>query len=256
MQSEGKIYVVGNWKMNPVTLDGARALFDEVENEVYKQKSDRVDVAVCMPYLFLSDFDSDGKVRLGAQDLFWEKEGAFTGEISGDMLRKIGVRYSIVGHSERRRYLGESDRMVNMKLGACLEAGLRPILCVGETMEERKSGDTGDAISLQLERALEGIPEEALSGKMIVAYEPVWAIGSGMTPSTDDVMSVGLLIRKVISKVYGSRELSDITPILYGGSVNSGNCFDLLDKTGLNGFLVGTASLDAREFLGIIKKFI
>lgn len=256
MQSEGKIYVVGNWKMNPVTLDDAQALFDEVENEIYKQKSGRVETVVCMPYIFLSDFDSDGKVRLGAQDLFWEQEGAYTGEISGDMLRKVGVRFSIVGHSERRRYLSESDRMVNMKLGACLTAGLMPILCVGETMDERKSGDTGDAVALQLERALEGIPEEALADKLIVAYEPVWAIGSGMTPSTDDVMSVGLLIRKVISKVYGNRELSDNTPILYGGSVNSRNCFDLLDKTGLNGFLVGSASLDAQEFLGIIKRFI
>lgn len=251
-----KIYIVGNWKMNPVSLDDAETMFDEMENDVYKMQGDNIEVVVCMPYVFISDFDSDGKIKLGAQNIFWEKQGAYTGEISSEMLRKIGVKYAIIGHSERRKYLGETDEMVNLKMKACLAGGLKPILCVGETLEERKRGDAGEIIIGQVERALAGISESDLRGKLLIAYEPVWAVGAGMTPSTDDVMSVGLLIKKVISKFYGSRELAENTPVLYGGSVSSQNCFDLVDKTGLRGLLVGGASLEAREFVGIIKKFV
>jgi triosephosphate isomerase len=242
--------------MNPLSLDDARTLFDEMENDVYKLRSAAVEAVVCMPYLFLSDFDCEGRIKLGAQDLFWEKQGEYTGEISADMLRKVGVKYSLLGHSERRRHLGETDKMVNLKLRACLAGGLRPIVCVGETLEERKSGEAGDAIAFQLERALENIAAKELTGRLLVAYEPVWAVGSDMTPSTDDVMSAGLLIRKVLSKTYGDRGLADRTPVLYGGSVSRANCFDLVDKTGLNGLLVGRASLDPREFLAIIRRFL
>ena len=250
-----KIYIVGNWKMNPQSLDDAEMVFDEMKNDVYKMKSDSVEAVICMPYIFLSDFDSDGKIKLGAQNLFWESRGAYTGEISGEMLAKVGVKYVIIGHSERRQYLGETDEMVNLKMQACLAAGLRPILCVGETLEERKKGDAGEVIIGQLERALREIPDSVVRGKLLIAYEPVWAIGSGTIPSTDDVMSIGLLIKKIISKMYG-REIVESTPILYGGSVTSQNCFDLVDKTGLRGLLIGGASLEAREFVGIVREFV
>lgn len=247
--------------MNPLDIGDAEVIFDEIENDVYKINSDGVEVVVCIPYLFLSEFDSEGKVRLGAQNLFWEKQGTYTGEISGDMLRKAGAKYSIIGHSERRIYLGETDEMVNLKVQACLASNLRPILCIGESLEQREKGDTGEVIVEQIEKALQNITEEEISDKLLIAYEPIWAIssgvvGSGVTPSTDEIMSVGLLIRKVLGKIYGSREIADNIPILYGGSVCSANCFDLVDKTGMNGLLVGGASLKPSEFVGIVKKFV
>jgi triosephosphate isomerase len=241
--------------MNPVTAEDAETIFDEMENDVYKMKSGKVEVVVCMPYLFLSEFDSDGKIKLGAQNVFWEKEGAYTGEISAPMLRKVGAKYVIVGHSERRKFLNETDEMVNLKIKATLAGGLRPILCVGESLEEKKKGDTGEVIVGQLEKALEEISEEEISGKLLVAYEPIWAIGSGVTPSIDEIMSTGLLIKKVLAKIYGNREIADNIPILYGGSVNLQNSFDFVDKTCLNGLLIGSVSLKASEFVGIIKGF-
>ncbi len=249
-----KIYIVGNWKMNPPSLDDAQTLFDEVENDAYRLEGGEAETVVCMPYIFLSDFDPDGKVRLGAQDVFWESRGAYTGEISVEMLRRLGVRYVIVGHSERRKFLGETDEMVNLKLNASLAGGLRPILCIGETLEERRRGDAGDVIIGQLEKAFKDIPAGSAGGKLLIAYEPVWAIGSGLTPGVDDLMSVELLIKKIINKTYG-REIAEMTPILYGGSVTSDNCFDMVDKTGMRGLLVGGASLQAREFMEIVRKF-
>ena len=240
--------------MNPPSLRDARALFDEIENDAYEMRSDKVEAVICMPYIFLSDFDSEGKVRLGAQDVFWESRGAYTGEISAEMLRRLGVGYAIVGHSERRKFLGETDEMANSKVAACLAEGMRPILCIGETLEERRRGDAGDVIIRQLEKALGGISDSSARGKLLVAYEPVWAIGSGLTPSMDDLMSVGLLVKKIISRACG-REIAETTPILYGGSVTSDNCFDLVDKTGMRGLLVGGASLNAREFAAIARRF-
>lgn len=259
MNSEpNKIYVVGNWKMNPISLDDAETIFDEVENDVYKLSGERVEVVVCPPCLFLSEFDSEGKVKLGAQNLFWESCGTYTGELSAEMLRKVGAKYVIVGHSERRNFLAETDEMVNRKLQAALLGKLRPILCVGETREERQRGDTGEVIVREIEQALAGVAAEEVAGKLLIAYEPIWAISSGGTlvapPSADEVMSTGLLIRKVLAKLYG-REIAERTPVLYGGSVCAANCFDLVDKTGMDGLLVGSASLRPAEFMGIIKTF-
>lgn len=241
--------------MNPVSLDDAETIFDEIENDIYKLSGDKVEVVVCPPSLFLSEFDSEGKVKLGAQNVFWESQGAFTGELSPDMLRRVGARYAIVGHSERRNFLQETDEMTNLKIIACLEGKLRPILCVGETLEERRRGDTGEVIIRQIEKALSNVPEDLATDKLIIAYEPVWAIGSGLTPSCDEIMSVGLLIKKTLAKIYRSREIADMVPILYGGSVNRENAFDFVDKTGLDGLLIGGASLRPGEFIGIIKGF-
>jgi triosephosphate isomerase len=252
---KNKVYVVGNWKMNPVSEDDADTLFDEIENDVYKLSSDRVEVVACPPYLFLSEFDAEGRVKLGAQDLFWESRGAFTGEISADMLRRVGVKYALVGHSERRYYLGENDEMVNLKLAAALAGNLRPILCVGETLEEKQRGEADKIIVGQLDGALNGISAAMIHGKLLIAYEPVWAVGTGLTPTTDEVMSTGLLIKKVLSRIYGSREIAEDTPLLYGGSVDAQNCLELVEKTGFQGLLVGGASLRASEFMGIVKSF-
>lgn len=255
---KNKIYIVGNWKMNPASQDDAEMMFDQIENEVYKINNDSVEVAVCMPCMFLSEFDPEGKIRLGAQNIFWEKQGAFTGEISAEMLRRAGAKYVIVGHSERRKYLLETDEMVNLKIKACLAESLRPILCVGETAEEKEKGDAGEVIVRQVEKALMGIPDREIRGKILIAYEPVWAISSGtnpVIPTTDEIMSMGLIIRKALMKLYGSREIVDDTPILYGGSVSCENCFDFVDKTGMKGLLIGSASLRPQEFAGIVRKF-
>ncbi|MDD3191025.1 MAG: triose-phosphate isomerase [Candidatus Pacebacteria bacterium] len=250
-----KTYIIGNWKMNPASEADAEEMFDEVEDEVYKIDDEKVEVVICPPFVFLSNFDSDGKVKLGAQDIFWENSGAFTGEISADMLRRLGVRYAIIGHSERRQYLGETDEMVNLKIKAALAGKVRPILCIGETLEERQRGDTGEIIVNQVEKALTEIPEKDLIGNLVIAYEPIWAIGSGAVPSPDEVMSIGLLIKKILAKIYGNRVAAESVPILYGGSVNRDNAFDLVDKTGLSGLLIGGASLKPREFVEIVRRF-
>lgn len=252
---QNKVYIVGNWKMNPATEDDADTLFDEVENDVYKLTGDAVEVVVCPPCLFLPQFDPEGKVRLGAQNVFWEERGAYTGEVSVEMLRRFGVKYVIVGHSERRCNLGETDEMVNFKVRACLAGRVRPILCVGETLEDRQGGHADEVIVGQLDNALRELSESEIAGKLIIAYEPVWAIGSGAVPTTDEVMGVGLLIKKVLSRIFLSRQIADEVPLLYGGSVNPQNCRDLVEKTGMNGLLVGTASLKAGDFMGIVKEF-
>lgn len=255
---KNKIYIVGNWKMNPASQDDAEAMFDEIENEVYRINNDGMEVVICMPCLFLSEFDPEGKIRLGAQNVFWEKQGAFTGEISAEMLRRAGAKYVIVGHSERRKYLLETDEMANLKIKACLAGSLCPVLCVGETAEEKERGDAGEVIARQVEKALMGISDKEILGKILIAYEPVWAISSGanpVIPTTDEIMSMGLIVRKALMKLYGSHEVVYSIPILYGGSVCCQNCFDFVDKTGMNGLLVGSASLRPQEFAGIVKKF-
>jgi triosephosphate isomerase len=253
--TKDKVYLIGNWKMNPVSLDEAGAIFEEIENGIYEAENRTAEVVICLPSVFLSDFDSEGRIKLGAQNIFWEDKGAFTGEISAKMVKNMGASFVIIGHSERRRYLGETDEMVNRKVKSALQNGLMPILCIGETLEERKRGDIGEVIVGQLEKALEGIGGGEVLGKLLIAYEPVWAIGSGSVPSSDEIMSVDLLIKKVLSKIYGSRTVADSTMILYGGSVDQKNAFNIVSKTGMNGLLIGGASLNAREFLGIIKSF-
>jgi triosephosphate isomerase len=241
--------IVANWKMNPQSLNEAKKLFNSVKNWI-KRNSDilqNVRIIICPPFVYLSNIASSNfqyqtsNISLGAQDLFWEEKGAFTGEISPRMLKNLGVEYVIIGHSERRK-LGETDEMINKKLKAAIRAKLKPILCIGETEKERKLGKTFQVLKNQLKKALKGTSNIKLqTSNLIIAYEPVWAIGTGNPYKPEKAKEVLLFLKKIFK-----------LPILYGGSVNSKIAKDYI-KFGFDGLLVGGASLNAKEFIEIIK---
>ena len=236
-----KPLIVGNWKMNPSTLAEARKLFNSVKKGM--KGINKVETAVCVPFTYLSNFNVKGsKLKLGAQDLFWEESGAFTGEISSKMLKNLGVEYVIVGHSERRIYFKETDKIVNKKIKAVLAAKLTPILCIGETKEERKKGKVKKILKNQLNKSLNQIKSQQLKN-LIVAYEPIWAIGTGVSCGVAEARKVNLFLKKEIKN----------THLLYGGSVNSNNALDYVKGAGFRGLLVGGASLKYQEFIKILK---
>jgi triosephosphate isomerase len=231
-----KPIIVANWKMNPATLTEARQLFNSLAREIKNIKN--ADIVICPPFSYLAALKSEkNDLHLGAQDCYWEEKGAFTGAISAAMLASLGCRYVILGHSERRRYFNETDEMINKKIAAALNKDLKPILCIGETDTERKAGQTFDILEKQLKKNLPEI------NNVIIAYEPVWAIGTGNCCETEKAKEVQQFLWKFIKN----------TPILYGGSVNSQNSGDYIDKSGFNGLLVGGASLDSSEFMKIIN---
>jgi triosephosphate isomerase len=243
-----RILIVANWKCNPTTLKGTKLLFDSVKNGLQNIKN--VEVVICPPFVYLPsllEFLSTWikiQVGLGAQDCFWEDQGAFTGEISPKMLKDLGVKYVIIGHSERRKYLNETDEMISKKIKAALKAKLKPILCIGETEKERKLGKTLQVLKKQLKMGLKNISNiELRTSNFILAYEPVWAIGTGKACQPEDAKKIYLFLRKILKK----------TPILYGGSVNSQNARDYIKIGKFQGLLVGGASLDAQEFVKIVK---
>lgn len=244
--------IVANWKMNPVSFKEADNIIRTIKNGI--KMSESVRVVVCPPYFYIPNIKSGKSFDIGVQNVFWEDSGAFTGEISSKMARGMGAGYAIIGHSERRNYLGETDKMVNLKINSALKNNVMPILCVGESQKERDEDRAGDVIASQIEKGLEGVPSGYLVKDLIIAYEPVWAIGTGNTPTSDEIMSMALLIRKVITKLY-DRKTADNLPILYGGSVDSGNALDFVDKAGMDGLLVGGASLNASEFVRIVNLF-
>jgi len=243
--------IAGNWKMYKTqseASDFVKALQAEVEG--YRE----VDVVVCPTYTCLSTVNGllqDSIIQLGAQDVYWEEEGAYTGQISTAMLRDCGCRYVILGHSERRQYFGETDESVNKKLRKVLETDLIPILCVGETLEERDSGRVSEVVLGQLNRAMDCLTENDLS-RIIIAYEPVWAIGTGRTATPEVAEEVHSMIRQWLGESY-SEVLSSRTRILYGGSVKPGNVVELMAQPDLDGALVGGASLDAQTFAKIVR---
>ena len=190
-------------------------------------------------------------ISLGAQNLHWEAEGAYTGEISAGMLTASGCIYVIIGHSERRQYFGETDETVNKKMRAAIEAGLRPVMCIGETESEREAGDTLSVLDKQVRGGLKGLVAEELT-QLVVAYEPVWAIGTGKTATTEQAQEVHAFIRKLLAEVY-TRDLADATRILYGGSVKPANIAELMAMDDIDGALVGGASLTADSFSKIVK---
>ena len=239
--------IAGNWKMHK-TLTEARELAREIVQGVGRQT--RVEVVLAPPYTALAAVAAElagSKVLLAAQDTFWETKGAYTGAIAPGMLADIGCSYVIVGHSERRQHFGDTDEAVNRKVKAVLAAGMRPIMCVGETLAEREAGRTFAVVENQVLKSLADFPVSERE-RLVVAYEPVWAIGTGKTATPQQAQEVHHLIRDQLSKVLGTTAIR----ILYGGSVTPDNAATLLAEPDINGALVGGASLKAASFLGII----
>ena len=242
--------IAANWKMNNTVsestrfADGFLPLVQDVQE---------VEMVICPPFTSLFPLQeklSPTRVNLGAQDIFWEEKGAFTGEVSPAMLTDVGCSYVIIGHSERRQLMGETDIMVNRKLEAALQCGLKPILCVGETLQERKNNRAREIVKMQLEGALKDI---ALPGaELVIAYEPVWAIGTGVNASTDDAQEMIGFIRDYIAKLY-DRSQADAIRILYGGSVKPDNIEGFMKREDIDGALVGGASLEADTLARIVR---
>jgi triosephosphate isomerase (TIM) len=241
--------VAGNWKMNN-TIEESLVLAGKIKDETAGVSGGRIIVAP--PFTALSSvygIIKNSQVKLAAQNLFFEEKGAYTGEISPAMLKDAGCTYVIIGHSERRKYFHELDENVNLKVKKALEMGLRVIMCVGETDEERTKGITQFVVGIQLKKGLANVPS---LDNIIVAYEPVWAIGTGKTATADQAQEVHAFIRRELTSLYGVS--ADATPILYGGSVTPDNIAELGAMADVDGALVGGASLKAESFVGIIKK--
>ncbi|RKZ00344.1 MAG: triose-phosphate isomerase [Candidatus Hydrothermota bacterium] len=242
--------IAGNWKMNK-TVPEALELIETIK---YELSRDDYKIVVCPPFTALYSVGgavSGTPIALGAQNVFWEDRGAFTGEISPVMLADLGVEFVIVGHSERRRYFGETDEMINRKVRAVLAHKMRPILCVGETLEQREAGKTIDVVTHQLREALKGVSESEAK-RLVIAYEPVWAIGTGRTATPLQAQAAHAFIREELNLMFG-KEVGDQIPILYGGSVKPDNVADLTGMPDVDGALVGGASLKAESFIGIIE---
>ena len=245
-----KRIIVGNWKMNPTTLDEAKRLFKSIKSASEKLKS--VSVIMCPPFVYLSALLNtrvESSVAIGAQDVYFEDQGAFTGEVSATMLKDLGVSYVIVGHSEKRLE-GDTDEKISKKLLSLLEAGLKPILCIGEK-ERNENGSHLDFLKDQIKNSLNNLPKKFI-GKLIVAYEPIWAIGAKEAMSPENIYETSLFIKKVLSDLYGQEEAVSV-PILYGGSVNFRNALEIIEKGQVEGLLVGRESVNAPGFNELLK---
>jgi triosephosphate isomerase (TIM) len=243
--------IAANWKMYK-TPDQTRDFFRDFLPLVAGHTRD--EIVVCPPYIDLADAMEAAKgsnVAIGGQNVHWKEEGAFTGEISAAMLLALGVKHVIVGHSERRQYFGETDDTVNLRLKAALEAGLTPICCVGEVLEEREAGLTDDVLRRQCVRAFHAVSAKK-AAKLVVAYEPVWAIGTGKTASPEIAAEAHAVIRREVTEIFGD-EFAGKLRILYGGSVKPENAATLMAQEEIDGALVGGASLDAKSFAAIVK---
>jgi len=246
-----KYLIAGNWKMNKTTSEAVELAQKLVES--LKDVKDR-DILICPTFTSLYSVHQVIKgtnIKLGAQDVFYENSGAFTGEISPIMLKDVGCEYVIIGHSERRHIIGERDELINKKVKAAINNGLKVILCVGELLEEREAGKTLEVVKIQLEKGLNGVSKEEMKN-VVIAYEPVWAIGTGKTAKPEDAQEVHAYIRELLSKLY-SKEIANETIIQYGGSVKASNIDSLMAMQDIDGALVGGASLVAEEFTRIVK---
>lgn len=248
-----KPFIAGNWKMNN-TISESIELINEIKKGLTESDVECVEVAVCVPATVLSEakkaLDITG-IKLGAQNMHWEENGAYTGEISPLMLNEIGVDYCIIGHSERRQYFNETDETVNKKIKSALSHQIKPILCVGETLEQREMGKEKDIVKDQIINGLEDIPSGDME-KITIAYEPIWAIGTGKTASSEDANNMCGFIRSTIEEKY-SKEISEKIIIQYGGSVKPDNVSEIMSQTDIDGALVGGASLKAEDFIKLIK---
>lgn len=249
-QGNRSIVIAGNWKMNNLRGDTEKLL----EELIPLVQDARCEVVACVPYTSLETAVGAVKgtnISIGAQNCHWEEAGAYTGEISPQMLKELGVTYVITGHSERRQYFGETDETVNKRTRGALDAGLKVIVCVGELLEEREAGITQEVCSIQTKKALSGISEQELEN-IIIAYEPVWAIGTGKTATAEEANQVNGGIRQVVAELYGEAAGAKMI-IQYGGSMNPGNAQELLAQEQIDGGLIGGASLKADDFSAVIQ---
>lgn len=244
-----KPIIAGNWKMHK-TIKEALEFVNEVKDKV---NSDKVEAVICASFTLLKDLKEATKgtnIKIGAQNMHFEEKGAFTGEVSPLMLKEIDMDYVVIGHSERRQYFNETDETVNKKVLKALEVGIDPILCVGETLEQREAGKTKDVCKVQVEKALENVLKDDLA-KVVVAYEPIWAIGTGKTATAEDANDVISYIREVIKGLYG--ELANEVRIQYGGSVKPSNVAEIMGQSDIDGALVGGASLASNDYLDLVN---
>lgn len=245
-----KPIIAGNWKMNMTPREGVElvnALKPLVANAA-------CDVVVCPPFVDLvavGEAIKGSNIRLGAQNMHFAEKGAYTGEISADMLKELGVEYVIIGHSERRQYFAETDETVNKKVTAALEKGLIPIMCVGETLEQREAGVTDTFVSGQVEAGLKGLTAEQVK-KVVIAYEPIWAIGTGKTATKEEANATIGVVRKTVEKLFGT-EAAEAIRIQYGGSMNAKNASELMSMEQIDGGLIGGASLKPEDFAKVVN---
>ena len=245
-----KPIIAGNWKMHK-TINEAKSFVEEIKGSI---KETDVEAVICAPYTILKDLKEVTKgtnIKVGAQNMHFEENGAFTGEISPLMLKELEIDYVIIGHSERRQYFNETDETVNKKVKKALEHSIIPIMCVGESLEQREAGDTKSIVKSQVEKGLEGINHEDIK-KIVVAYEPIWAIGTGKTASSEDANEVIAYIREVIKNV-SSEDISEEIRIQYGGSVKPSNVEEIMNQSDIDGALVGGASLEPKDFIELVN---
>ena len=248
-----KPFVAGNWKMNNDSQTSIE-LVERLASGSVETAGQSVTVAVCPPFVYLQSVAnalSASSIAVGAQDIYFELKGAFTGEISASMLKDVGCLYCLCGHSERRHVIGEPDELINKKVAAAIGGGLLPILCVGELLEEREASQTNDVVTRHVKEGLAGLSAEKLEA-VTIAYEPVWAIGTGLTATPQQAQEVHDFIRKLLGQMYDEKTAEDIR-ILYGGSVKPDNAAELMGQKDIDGVLVGGASLKADDFLAIIQ---
>lgn len=248
-----KVIIAGNWKMNKNAAE-ATSLVNALKPLV--AGIDNCDIVVCPPFTSIDaavKAAAGSNIKVGAQNLHWEDSGAFTGEISASMLKELGVEYVIIGHSERRQYFGETDETVNRRLGAALDAGLKPIVCIGELLAEREGGETEKVLEAQLEGGLVGVSIEQIAG-VVIAYEPVWAIGTGKTATPEMAEETHAYIRKKLISMFGNQ--AEKVRIQYGGSMKADNSATLVAQPNIDGGLIGGASLKAESFAELIKNAI
>ncbi len=242
-----KKIIIANWKMNPQTADEALRF---VQGILAQRLPENIELLIAPPFVYLELLKKNcGKeIKLAAQNISWVERGAYTGEISGLMLKNLGCNYVIIGHSERRYIMGETEEIINLKLKTAFKIGLTVVLAVGE---KEQNDEISKVLSRQIESALEGVNVSEIN-RLIIAYEPVWAIGTGLADTPNHALSAALLIRKIISRLYGSEWAVDM-PVLYGGSVSEENAADFISQKGIDGALVGGASLELQSFIKIIK---
>ncbi|MBM7540103.1 triose-phosphate isomerase [Amphibacillus cookii] len=246
-----KPIIAGNWKMNKVLAD-AEAFVADTKDKVPAQ--DKVDSIVCAPFPYLQALVSKAKgtdLAIAAQNMHFEESGAFTGEVSPAMLKDLGVKYVVLGHSERREYFAETDETVNKKAHAAFEYGMTPIICVGETLEQREANQTMTLVADQVKKALSGLTEEQVK-QVVIAYEPIWAIGTGKTATSEQANEVCTHVRQTVVEAV-SADAAEAVRIQYGGSVKPGNIDELLAQSDIDGALVGGASLEADSFLKLVE---